>query len=76
MSRTATSIQAEIDRLETFLSGAATTIQGTSSDGTAVTHINRKQAEDRLDRLYIQLGRVNGTSPMFPRGVVTGLRGR
>lgn len=73
MGRSASSIQAEIDRLETFLSGAGTTIQSTSSDGTAVTHINRKQAEDRLDRLYIQLGRVNGTSPMFPRGVVTGL---
>ena len=76
MGRSASSIQAEIDRLETFLSGAATTIASTSSDGTSVQHINRKQAEDRLDRLYIQLGRVNGTSPMFPRGVVTGLRGR
>jgi hypothetical protein len=73
MARTAASIQAEIDRLETFLSSEATTIQSTSADGTSVTHINRKQAEDRLDRLYIQLGRANGTSPMFPRGVVTGL---
>ena len=76
MGRSAGSIQAEIDRLETFLSSAATTIQSVSADGTTTTQVDRSDAADRLDRLYIQLGRVNGTSPMFPRGVVTGLRRR
>lgn len=73
MGRSAGSIQAEIDRLETFLSGAGTTIQSTSADGTTVTHISRKDAEARLDSLYQQLGRVDGSSPMFTRGRVGGL---
>ncbi len=73
MGRSASSIQAEIDRLETFLSGAGTTIASTSADGTSTTLINRKDAETRLDRLYLQLGRANGTAPLLVRGVVTGL---
>lgn len=73
MGRSASSIQAEIDRLETFLSGAGTTIQSVSSDGTATTQIDRDKAAKRLDTLYLQLGRANGTAPMLVRGVVTGL---
>lgn len=76
MGRSASSIQAEIDRLETFLSGAGTTIQGVAADGTSTTLINRAQAEKRLDTLYTQLDRTNGTARMFVRGVTTGLRGR
>lgn len=73
MPRSASSIQAEIDRLETFLSGSDTTVQNVSADGTSVARINRKDAEARLDKLYQQLGRANGTAPMLARGVVTGL---
>lgn len=73
MGRSAASIQAEIDRLETFLSGSGTTIQSTSADGTSVTNVSRKDAEARLDSLYQQLGRVDGSSPMFTRGRVGGL---
>ena len=73
MGRSAGSIQAEIDRLETFLSGAGTTVANVASDGTTIGYINREKAEARIDTLYQQLGRANGTSPMFARGVVTGL---
>jgi hypothetical protein len=76
MGRSASSIQAEIDRLEAFLSGAGTTIQGTSADGTSTTLINRAQAEKRLDTLYTQLDRATGNARMFARGVLTGLRRR
>jgi hypothetical protein len=73
MARSAASIQAEIDRLETFLSGAGTTIQSTSADGTATTLVSRKEAAERLDILYQQLDRTTGTAPMFVRGRVGGL---
>lgn len=73
MGRSAASIQAEIDRLETFLSSASTTLQSTASDGTSVVNIDRDKATQRLDMLYQQLGRANGTSPMFVRGRVGGV---
>jgi hypothetical protein len=73
MSRPAASIQAEIDRLETFLSGADTTIANVGNDGTNVGLINRKDATARLKELYRDLRNANGFA-RFPRGVVTGLR--
>ena len=76
MPRSSANIQAEIDRLETFLSGADTTLASTSADGTAMANASRAELAKRLDSLYVQLGRANGTSPMFVRGEVTGLRGR
>ncbi len=74
MGRPASSIQAEINRLETFLSGSATTIANVGNDGTTVGMINRTGAEKRLDTLYQQLARADGSKPMLVRGVVTGLR--
>ncbi len=74
MARTAALIQAEIDRLETFLSSAATTVANVASDGTTIGYINREKASLRLDALYQQLGRADGTSPMLMRGRLRGLR--
>jgi hypothetical protein len=74
MARSAGSIQAEIDRLETFLSGSGTTIASAASDGTSVQNIDREKAAQRLDSLYLQLGRANGTAPMLCRGRLRGLR--
>lgn len=74
MGRPAASIQAEIDRLETFLSGVDTTIANVGNDGTSVGRISRADATKRLDQLYRDLGYANGTRRMINRGVVTGLR--
>lgn len=76
MARTAASIQAEIDTLEALLGSSSGVVASTASDGTSMSHASYESMTKRLDRLYQQLGRVNGTSPMFVRGQVTGLRGR
>jgi hypothetical protein len=76
MPRSAASIQSEINTLETFLGSSESTIQSTAADGTSINYTSRTDAAKRLDQLYTQLGRANGTSPMFARGVVTRLRGR
>ncbi len=44
-----------------------------SADGVSRT-IDRKDLASRLDKLYTQLGRANGTDPMFVRGHIRGLR--
>ena len=72
MARSASSIQAEITALESMLSSSQSMYESVSADGVARS-INRSALEQRIDRLYQQLGRANGTAPMFPRGHVTGL---
>lgn len=74
MGRSASSIQAEIDILETHLQASTSLVQSQGADGTSAARFNRKDIEARLDQLYQQLGRANGTSPMLVRGVVRGLR--
>ncbi len=74
MGRSTTAIQAEIDILETELQSAASILASVGSDSTTVTK-SRAALEKRLDQLYIQLGRTNGTAPMIVRGVVHGLGG-
>lgn len=74
MPRAASAIQAEIDKIEAFLQTDAALYSSTSADGVNRT-IARRDLERRLDGLYIQLGRANGTAPMFVRGRVAGLRG-
>lgn len=74
MGRSAASIQAEIDIIEAELSSSASVVASAASRGTQITRASRKDLSERLDRLYQELGRANGTDPMFARGVVTGLR--
>lgn len=72
MSRSAASIQAEIDVIETFLASSDSLMTSVSADGTSRS-VNRAEVATRLDKLYQQLGRKNGTSPMIIRGVVKGM---
>lgn len=74
MGRSASSIQSEITVIETQLASASSLIQSTSADGTSVTQADRQKLEQRLDELYQQLGRANGSSPMLVRGRLKGLR--
>jgi hypothetical protein len=74
MARSAAGIQAEITQIETYLASADSLITSASSNGASMSRANRQQLEKRLDSLYIQLGRANGTAPMFTRGRVRGLR--
>lgn len=74
MPRAASAIQAEIDKIEAFLATDAALYQSTTADGVSRT-ISRAELSSRLDRLYIQLDRANGSAPMFVRGRVSGLRG-
>lgn len=69
MGRTASAIQAEINIIETELQSSASLISTASSDSTSITK-RRDQLEARLDKLYVALGRANGSAPMFVRGVV------
>lgn len=73
MGRSAASIQSEIDRLETMLAADDTDIKSASADGGMAVRFDRSKMEARLDKLYIQLSRANGTL-MFVRGRVHGLR--
>jgi hypothetical protein len=73
MGRSTASIQAEIDAIESLLgstSGLASTV---SADGVTRT-VDRPKLCERLDKLYMQLGRANGSDPMFVRGHIRGLR--
>lgn len=73
MSRTAAQIQAEITIIEDHLASADSLTRGVGSDGTSLTNEARKDLETRLDKLYMQLGRANGSNPMLTRGSVRGL---
>jgi hypothetical protein len=71
--RSAARIQAEIDTIEAHLASADSLRRSAGSDGTNLTNESRKELSEQLDRLYAQLGRANGTNPMFARGRVRGL---
>lgn len=74
MARSAASIQLEIDAIETRLTSAASMLEQGGVDGTNMRYSERSGLESRLDQLYQQLGRANGTSPMIVRTKVNGLR--
>jgi hypothetical protein len=73
MARSASSIQAEIDAIESLLQSSASLVESVAADGASRT-INRAELASRLDKLYQQLGRANGSDPMFVRGRIRGLR--
>ena len=73
MARSAASIQAEITAIEGLLSTSASLSSSVSADGVSRT-IDRTGLAARLDRLYQQLGRADGSNPMFARGRIRGLR--
>jgi hypothetical protein len=72
MPRSASSIQAEITSIETLLQSSAGLLTTVSADGVTRT-INRTALEARLDKLYQQLGRADGSDPMFVRARIRGL---
>ena len=74
MPRSATAIQAEITSLETYLQSASSFISSTGSDGTSVSQAERAKLEQRLDSLYAQLGRADGSNPMLVRGRLKNMR--
>jgi hypothetical protein len=73
MARSAASIQAEITAIETLLQSSAGLSTSVGADGVSRS-INRPGLEARLDKLYQQLERVDGSAPVIVRGVVKGLR--
>jgi hypothetical protein len=73
MGRSTSSIQAEITAIETMLGSAESMYTSVGADGVSRS-INSADLTARLDALYQQLDRANGTAPMILRGVVKGLR--
>lgn len=74
MARPTASIQAEIDIIEARLQSADSSVASVGAGGTTLARTSVADDRKRLDELYQQLGRANGTSPMVVRGFVTGLR--
>ncbi len=74
MARSAAAIQAEITSIETHLQSSDSVVSSVGSDGTSLSRADRSKLEERLDQLYQQLGRVDGTSPMIVRGRVRNFR--
>ncbi len=72
MARSAASIQAEIDSIETLLATSASLNSSVAADGVSRT-IDRTALQSRLDFLYAQLERAAAGGSMFVRGVVRGL---
>ena len=73
MPRSTAHIDAEIAVIETRLAAADHYVRSGGSDGTSITHEARSDLEKRLDRLYIQKDRLDGTAPMVSRGRLAGL---
>jgi len=73
MGRSAASIQAEITLKEAWLASQASLYTSVGADGTSVSNADIAKVQERLDSLYIQLDRANGTSPMLVRGRLKGL---
>lgn len=73
MSRSAASIQAQINVLEAFLQSGASTIVTQGANGVTATRIDAIQATTMLNELYLQLGRADGSNPMLVRGRLVGL---
>ena len=76
MARSTASIQSEIDQLEAYLASADSLVTGASSNGASITRAQRTGIEMRLDKLYQQLGRADGSNPMFARSRLRGLDDR
>jgi len=72
MGRAADAIQAEITKLETWLASSTSLDSSYSADGVSINRMDVSKATKRLDQLYLQLDRANGTTPMFTRGVTRG----
>lgn len=72
MGRSAASIQTEITAIEAQLAVAVVGVSA-SADAVAYTQQQYDKLTDRLDRLYQQLERANGTAPMLVRGYMNGL---
>ncbi len=72
MSTIAVSIQAQIDALDAKLTSVSPTSVG--ADGTSVTNPDWVTLSNQ--RLKLEEFKNRLTQTMFPRGVVTGLRGR
>jgi hypothetical protein len=72
MARSTTSIQAEINVLETELQSAQSLLASVGSDNTQITK-RRDILQSRLDYLYVMYDRASGAAPMFVRGVIHGL---
>jgi len=70
MARSLASIDAEIAALESQVVQMASNM---SSDGVSVTY-DMNGIRKRLDQLYMQRGRADGSDPVTSRGVVRGLR--
>lgn len=68
MPRTAAQIQAQIDAIEAHLDGGEAYLRSGSSQGTNFANWDPEKLTKLLSKLYQELGRVNGTSPMFARG--------
>jgi hypothetical protein len=73
MARSAASIQVEIDALEAQLANAIAA-SSYSVAGRSKANQSYDTLTKRLDQLYMQLSRANGTAPMVVRGVPSGLR--
>lgn len=73
MGRSVASIQAEIDRIEAVLSGEDSLIESAGADGVSGKRVNYDVMTRRLDLLYKQLSRANGSSPMLVRGRLDGM---
>jgi hypothetical protein len=72
VARSIASIDAEIAAIEALLSSSAGLSTSIGADGVSRT-IDRSGLESRLDKLYMQRDRADGSSPMIIRGVVKGL---
>ncbi len=74
MATLAVSIQTMIDALDAQFATISPT--SVSSDGTSIQNPEWTKLVDKRLALEEYKNRLSGASPMFARGVVTGLRGR
>ena len=73
MARSSASIQAEIDRIEALLASDDALVAGAGANGVSASRVDYDRMTRRLDLLYRQLGRADGSSPMFARGRLKGM---
>jgi len=74
MGRTASSIQVQITAVEAFIASGGGLTKSVSANGVSQQTMSMDEATALLNKLYAQLGRADGTSPMIARGVTLGLR--
>jgi hypothetical protein len=73
--RSAASIQTEITATEACIARILADGQSISEDGTTLTLANLEKLQARVDHLYIEKDRANGTGITFASGSVSGLGG-